>query len=413
MSSGKRVVVIGTGYVGLPVAIMLARSGYEVVGMDIDEDKIEAINKKNLHIEEDELNEIFQEEKVRRNLIAKKDPSEGDIFIIAVPTPLDRRKKIADLSQVELAIRAILPKLKEGNLIIIESTVPPLTCKEIIKPMIEERTDLKVNENVYIAHCPERILPGNVFHEIIHNDRVIGGMNEKAADMAEEMYSSFVEGDLYKTDETTAELVKLVENAYRDINIAFSNEIDQVCDTINVNSAEVIQLANEHPRVNVLKPGIGVGGHCIPIDPWFIKQVDPENTTLIFTARRINESRPRRIAREIRRTLKNIDNPKIVALGLTYKPNTYDTRESPAIEIIEELRMDGYDVEAYDPFVGNCGYEDLVKIAKGKDCLVVLVEHDNIIQELGNRLDDIKENMNRSIILRPARYHHERDESAP
>jgi len=413
MSSGKRVVVIGTGYVGLPVAILLARSGYEVVGTDIDEAKIEAINKKDLHIEEDELNEIFQEEKVRRNLIAKKDPSEGDIFIIAVPTPLDKRKKIADLSQVESAIRAILPKLKEGNLIIIESTLPPLTCKEIIKPIIEERTDLKVNENVYIAHCPERILPGNVFHEIIHNDRVIGGMDEKAADMAEEMYSSFVEGDLYKTDETTAELVKLVENAYRDINIAFSNEIDQVCDTINVNSAEVIQLANEHPRVNVLKPGIGVGGHCIPIDPWFIKQVDPENATLIFTARRINESRPRMIASEIRRRLKDIDDPKIVTLGLTYKPNTYDTRESPAVEIIEKLRMDGYDVEAYDPFVENCGYGDLVEIARGKDCLVVLVEHDKIIQELESRLDDIKENMNRSIILRPARYYHERDESAP
>ena len=259
-----------------------------------------------------------------------------------------------------------------------------------------------MNDDMYVAHCPERILPGNVFQEIVSNDRVIGGMNEKAAELAKNLYSSFVTGELYITDDVTAEFCKLVENTYRDVNIALANEIDQVSETLGVNSQEVIDLANKHPRVNLLKPGIGVGGHCIPLDPWFIKQVDPENTSLIFTARAINQSRPQKISAKIRRMLKDIKDPKIVALGLTYKPNTYDTRESPAMEIIEGLRAEGYHIEAYDPFVEDYGYADLVEVVKGKDCLVVLVEHDEIRRDLENNLEEIKSKMKNPIIFRSA-----------
>jgi len=402
----KKIVVIGTGYVGLPAAILLARAGYKVVGVDVDNNVVEAINNGALHIGEKELERIFKEEKVRENLISQETPCKGDVFLIAVPTPLDKRKKIADLSYVTNALKSIAPYLKKGNLIVIESTIPPLTCRELVKPLLEEETDLKVNDDVYVAHCPERILPGNVFQEIVSNDRVIGGMNEKAAELAKNLYSSFVTGELYITDDVTAEFCKLVENTYRDVNIALANEIDQVSETLGIDSQEVIGLANKHPRVNLLRPGIGVGGHCIPIDPWFIKQVDPENTSLIFTARAINQSRPQKIAVKIRRMLKDIKDPEIVALGLTYKPNTYDTRESPALEIIENLRAEGYHIEAYDPFVEGHEYTDLAEVVEGKDCLVVLVEHDKIREELKSNLEKIKSNMTNPIIFRPTDTSH-------
>ncbi len=308
-TENKKIIVVGTGYVGLPVAILLARIGYKVVGVDVDDSVVDEINSGYLHIAEEELEKIFDEEIVRKNLISKKKPCEGDIFIIAVLTPIDKRKKIADLSYVNDAVKSIAPYLKKDNLIVIESTIPPLTCREAVRPLLEGETDLKVNDDIYVAHCPERILPGNVFKEIVNNDRIIGGMNRKASEMAEELYSSFVKGKLYITDDVTAELCKLVENTYRDVNIALANEIDQVSETLGIDSNEVIDLANKHSRVNILKPGIGVGGHCIPLDPWFIKQVDPENSTLIFTARQINQSRPKKVAAKIRRLLKDIKDP--------------------------------------------------------------------------------------------------------
>jgi UDP-N-acetyl-D-mannosaminuronic acid dehydrogenase len=397
----KKIVVIGTGYVGLPAAILFARAGCKVVGVDINKNIVEAINDGVLHIGEKELEKIFQEENVRKNLKSQETPCEGDVFLIAVPTPLDKRKKIADLSFVIVALKSILPYLKKGNLIILESTVPPLTCREIIKPIIEQGTSLHVNREVYVAHCPERILPGNIFHEIVHNDRVIGGMNEKASQIAKELYSSFVKGHLFITDDVTAELCKLVENTFRDVNIALANEIEQVSETLGVDAQEVIKLANNHPRVKLLQPGIGVGGHCIPLDPWFIKEVDPENTSLIFAARRVNDARPKRIAGKIRRLLKDVSDPKIVVLGIAYKPNTYDTRESPALEIIDILKADGYDVACYDPLVKNYEYAGIADIAKDKDCLAVLVEHNQIIEELEENLDRIKKQMRTPIVFRP------------
>ena len=398
--SQKKVVVIGTGYVGLPLAIMLAKENYKVVGVDIDKNIVKAINDGELHIKEKQLDKILKEPGVKKNIIAQEKPCEGEIFVIAVPTPLHKRKKNADLTFVEAALHSLLPFLKIGNLIIIESTIPPLTCKEFVIPLIENSTKMVVGEDVFLAHCPERILPGDIFQEIVNNDRIIGGVNKKSSDLAAEMYSSFVKGELYKTDDVTAETCKLMENTYRDVNIALANELSIVSDTLGIDVNEAIDLANKHPRVKLLHPGIGVGGHCIPIDPWFITEVDPANTILINSARRVNDNMPSLIARRIRVKLKDIENPKIVVVGLAYKPNTHDMRESPAIAIVNILRGEGYDVESYDPLVEGKEYLSLVDITKGKDSLIVLVEHDVIIQDLYRNKNLILENLNHNLIIR-------------
>jgi UDP-N-acetyl-D-mannosaminuronic acid dehydrogenase len=395
----KKIVVVGTGYVGLPLAIMLARAGYKVIGVDIEENVVNAINTGILHLAEDEIKRIFREPAVRKNLRAQKTPCEADVFIISVPTPLDERKRVADLTQVIAATESIVPYLRTGNLVILESTVPPLTCRNIIAPIIE-KTGLKVGKDIFLCHCPERILPGAVFEEIVNNDRIIGGMNAKAAKMAREIYASFVEGYLYLTDDVTAELAKLMENTYRDVNIALANEFAAVAEGLGVNVLEAIELANKHPRVKILKPGIGTGGHCIPVDPWFIKEVDPVNSRLINTARLINDEVPGKIASKIRQALKGVRNPQIVALGLTYKPDTYDTRNSPAMEIVEMLRADGYRVKAYDPWVAGKQYASIKEVAKGADCLAVLVEHKVIREELTAKEAAIKKAMRRPLIIR-------------
>lgn len=395
----KKIVVIGTGYVGLPLAIMLARSGYEVTGVDIQEDIVDAINAGVLHLAEEEAKQIFREPRVRENLHAQKTPCEADVFIISVPTPLDEKKRIADLSHVIASIESILPFLRSGNLVIVESTVPPLTCREIIAPLIE-KTGLKVGADILLCHCPERILPGEVFEEVVNNDRVIGGLSDKAAQMAREVYASFVKGNLYLTDDVTAELVKLIENTYRDVNIALANEFAAVAEGLEVDIVQAINLANKHPRVSILKPGIGTGGHCIPVDPWFIKEVNPANSRLIHTARMINDEIPYKIAARIRQTLKDIENPRIVALGVTYKPDTYDVRNSPALKIVSLLKEDGYQVEAYDPLAEGYRYPPIEEAAQGADCLVVLVEHQIIKEELARKGIDIKKAMRHPLILR-------------
>ena len=395
----KKIVVIGTGYVGLPLAIMLARSGYGVIGVDIEEGLVESINKGILHIAEDDIKIIFQETKVRKNFHAQNTPCEADAFVISVPTPLDDRKRIADISQVISAVESILPFLRHGNLVIIESTVPPLTCRKTIAPLIE-KAGLKVGKNVFLCHCPERILPGDVFHEIVNNDRVIGGLDRKSGQMAREIYASFVKGELYLTDDITAELVKLMENAYRDVNIALANEFAAVAEGLGVDIMRAIELTNKHPRVDILSPGIGTGGHCIPVDPWFIKQVDPVNSRLIHAARLINDEVPYKVAAKIRLAVRDIKNPRIVVLGVTYKSDTYDVRNSPAKKIIELLRDDGYQVEAYDPLAKGYQYSSAKKLAQNADCLVVLVEHQVIKKELAEGAGEIKKTMRHPLILR-------------
>lgn len=395
----KKIVVMGTGYVGLPLAVMLARSGYEVIGVDIEENVVNAINEGVLHVAEEDIKRIFQEPEVRKNLRAQKNPCAADVFIISVPTPIEEKKRVADLTQVISAMESVLPCLHSGNLVILESTVPPLTCRRIIAPLIE-KTGLKVGQDILLCHCPERILPGEVFEEIVHNDRIIGGCDARAAEMTRAIYASFVKGNLYLTDDVTAELVKLMENTYRDVNIALANEFAAVAEGLGIDILEAIALANKHPRVDILRPGIGTGGHCIPKDPWFIKEIDPVNSRLIYTARLINDEVPDKIAAKIRHALRDIKSPRIVALGVTYKPDTYDIRNSPALRIIALLEEDGYTVAAYDPVAAGYQYGSIEELARGADCLLVLVEHQVIKKELALREAEIKRAMRHPLILR-------------
>lgn len=394
----QRIVVIGTGYVGLPAALLLARAGHEVIGVDINENIVRAINEGVLHIKEEELQAIMDEPAVRANLRAQSAPCEAEVFLIAVPTPLDHRKKVAEMRFVIEATESLLPHLRRGNLVILESTVPPLTCREVITPLLE-KTGLKVGQDVYLAHCPERILPGDVFYEIVHNDRIIGAADLEARRRAKAVYATFVQGSLYEADDVTAELCKLMENTYRDVNVALANELAAVAELLGIDAGRAIELANKHPRVNILNPGIGVGGHCIPIDPWFIKEVDPANSRLIFTSRLINDEMPGRIAAKIRRAVREIPSPKIVAIGAAYKPNTEDLRESPAVEIVRMLRQDGYSVAHYDPLVEGCRYSSLPTVCDGADCLVILVPHDVVVKDLESHRREIERGLRHPIVL--------------
>ena len=253
-----KVIVIGTGYVGLPAALMWARSGVKVVGVDINEGVVKALNEGTMLIEESELHELLQHPVVQANLSASLTPTEGDVFVIAVPTPVDPLRKVAVLDYVKDALTSIAPYLRAGNLVIIESTIPPRTCRDFAKPLLEQLTGLRVPEDVMLAHCPERILPGDIFREIVENERIIGGLDETSTKRATEAYRLFVTGELHETDDVAAELAKLMENAYRDINVALANEFAAICGNLDVDADRVIALANRHPRVNILKPG-----HCM------------------------------------------------------------------------------------------------------------------------------------------------------
>jgi UDP-N-acetyl-D-mannosaminuronic acid dehydrogenase len=379
----QTIVVIGTGYVGLPAALLLAQAGHQVVGVDINENIVRAINEGVLHIKEAQLQAIMDEPVVRQNLRAQSTPCEADVFMIAVPTPLDARKKVAQMDYVRAAAESLVPYLRAGNLVILESTVPPLTCRDFLTPILE-KSGLKVGENLYLAHCPERILPGDVFYEIVHNDRIIGAADAVSRQLAKDVYASFVVGNLYETDDVTAELCKLMENTYRDVNVALANEFASVAENLGIDPLQAIGLANKHPRVNILKPGIGVGGHCIPIDPWFIKEVDPAHSRLIFTSRLVNDDQPHKIAAKIRRAVAGVTDPVVVCIGAAYKANTEDTRESPALEIVHLLQADGYTVRHYDPLVAGLAYPagTLASAAAGADCLVILIEHQVVLAEL-------------------------------
>ena len=394
------IVVIGTGYVGLPAALMLAKAGHRVIGVDIDENIVRAINEGVLLVKGEQLQEIMDEPTVRQNLKAQTTPCEADVFIIAVPTPLDKKNKTANLEMVIEATNSIVPYLSEGNLIILESTVPPLTCRKIMTPLIET-SGLKVGENIYLAHCPERILPGDIFYEIIHNDRIIGAADSVSRDMAGNIYSSFVEGELLLTDDITAEFAKLIENTYRDVNIALANELSSVAQSLQIDAKGAINLANRHPRVNILTPGIGVGGHCIPIDPWFIQQVDEQNSRLITTARLINDEMPGKIVCKIKTATQNIGGSRIVAIGAAYKANTADIRESPSIEIVRLLRLEGYEVDHFDPLVDGMNFPaTMTDACANADCLAILVEHESILRELDQYEQDILNALNTPLILR-------------
>jgi UDP-N-acetyl-D-mannosaminuronic acid dehydrogenase len=398
----KPVVVIGTGYVGLPAALMWAKAGLMVVGVDINRNIVRAINERTLLLNEIELQQLLHDPVVQKNLVVRTTPSPGAVFVIAVPTPVDHLKKVCDMSAVEAALESICPHLRKGNLVVLESTVPPMTCRRVVRPIIERLTGLKVPRDVLVAHCPERILPGDIFKEIVHSERLIGGMDKRSSRAAADLYKTFVKGALHLTDDVTAELSKLMENTYRDVNIALSNEFSQICELLGADSGEVIRLANRHPRVNILTPGIGVGGHCIPVDPWFLKEVAPYNSRLITMARLVNDEMPQRVAQKIRQAVAGITAPRIVALGATYKKNCEDTRESPAHEIVRLLKMDGYDVRHYDPLVPGMRYRSIGQALKGADLGAVLVPHDKIERDLKQKQSEIERGMRHPRLVRYA-----------
>ncbi|ELZ81723.1 nucleotide sugar dehydrogenase [Haloferax elongans ATCC BAA-1513] len=379
----EQVVVVGTGFVGLPLALQLAKAGKSVIGVDIDEQLVAAINDQSLNLDEDKLQNLLESDEVEENLQARTSPTSGDAFVVSVPTPLTRPQKSPDLSMIKAAVESIIPHLEEGDLVNIESTIPPLTCEEVVVPMLTE-AGFTPGEEIQLAHSPERILPGDVFEEIVHNDRVIGGINEESAHRAAKVYEPFLKGETYFTDLISAELCKLMENTFRDVNIALANEFALIGDSLNLDITEVIELANRHPRVDILNPGIGVGGHCLPIDPWFLNEVNPEHTNLITTARRINDKMPQASARKIRHALSEFDNPTVLALGSTYKPNTQDERLSPANEIVDELRRDGYEIEHFDRLVDEKQYDNLKMLIEKiqPDAIVHLVGHSETISQL-------------------------------
>lgn len=368
--------VIGLGYIGLPTASVFASNGYQVLGVDVNPRIVDTINRGGIHIEEPGLKTVVQAAIHSGKLKASLVPMEADAFILAVPTPITEDKR-ADLSFVEASARAIVPYLRAGNLVILESTSPPRTTVDLLVPILEE-SGLRVGEDLFLAHSPERVLPGRILKELIENSRIIGGVNPASAERARQLYASFVEGEILLTDATTAEMVKVMENTYRDVNIALANEVAILCGKLKINAWDVIRFANHHPRVHLHNPGPGVGGHCISVDPWFLVECLPGDARLIGMARKINDEMPHRVAAYVRENLEGIPNPKVTLLGVTYKGNVDDTRESPAFEVIADLKGHGIEVGIYDPHV-ECFQHELSTMEAAfshSDCVVLMVDHD-------------------------------------
>lgn len=346
--ANRKICVIGLGYVGLPTACLLAKNNYDVIGVDINEHIVKSVNMGISHISEKYINNILSEAVSNNKLFAASKPCTADIFIITVPTPVSFDKS-PDISSVLESTLSIIPCLKPGNIVILESTCPIGTTEFISEMIQNERPDLHVplqsksnfagvrHNTIFVSYCPERILPGNTFNELIANSRIIGGLDDKSAQATKTFFKTYVEGKLLVTDSKTAEMVKLCENTFRDINIAYSNELAMIAAKYNINPSKVIELANFHPRVSIHDPGIGVGGHCIPVDPWFLYHGNEDVSTLIKTARSINDAMPQIILNKIISAISNIQNPQIALLGLSYKPNSDDLRNSPAVEIVKLL----------------------------------------------------------------------------
>lgn len=380
----KNCCVIGLGYIGLPTALLVAKSGFKVLGVDINPKIIELLNSGEIHIVEPGLINLLEEVRSSYLFEASIMPCESDIFIIAVPTPFKNNgSKIPepDISYVIKAIHSIIPYIRKNNLIILESTSPVGTTK-ILQEEIIKNTSFLENE-INIAYCPERVLPGNIIHELVHNDRVIGGINEKASKVTENFYSHFCKGKFYLTDSKMAELVKLTENSYRDVNIAFANEMSIICDSYDLNVYKLINLCNQHPRVNILNPGCGVGGHCIAVDPWFIIASNLNKANLIRMGREVNINKTKFVINKITKKAKSLEEklnrkPKIACLGLTFKPDIDDLRESPAMKITRELISKGLLIYPCDPYISKESDIDnysLEFILKNVDFIVVLVAH--------------------------------------
>jgi UDP-N-acetyl-D-mannosaminuronic acid dehydrogenase len=378
--------VLGLGYIGLPTASMFAAQGHQVLGVDINAGLVDRLSRGEVHIQEPGLNILVQSATQSGNLRVGLTVEPSDVYIIAVPTPFahgspneSTAQPRPDLSHVEAAARSIVPHLAPGNLVILESTSPPGTTRDVLPPILES-SGLTCGDGFALAYCAERVLPGHILTELVTNDRVIGGIDDTSAHRARDLYTCFVEGSIYETDATTAEMVKLMENTFRDVNIALANEFSVVADRIGIDVTEAIALANHHPRVNILRPGPGVGGHCIAVDPWFIVDAARDVTQLIRAAREVNDSQPERVAGLIGEAVQDIEAPTIALLGLAYKSDVDDMRESPAVEVVRHLRAQGHQLRLHDPLVE--GQIDDVRIDRdlsttlfGADIMAVLTDH--------------------------------------
>ncbi|MTI39307.1 UDP-N-acetyl-D-mannosamine dehydrogenase [Fulvivirga lutimaris] len=381
MNKNTKVVMMGLGYIGLPTAALIASNEISVLGVDINENIVKTVNNGEIHIVEPALDGLVRHDVERGYLKAAIKPAKADVFLIAVPTPFKGDKHEPDLKFVESATRMVLPFLSEGNLFIIESTSPVGTTERMARLIFSERPELE--GKIYIAYCPERVLPGNVIYELKNNDRAIGGIDEASTKKAVEFYQLFITGELYQTNARTAEMTKLVENASRDVQIAFANELSMICDEADIDVWELIKLANKHPRVNILQPGTGVGGHCIAVDPWFIVSEFKEKAKIIRTAREINNYKTEWVIEKIKNKALEFElnegrKPIIACLGLAFKPDIDDLRESPALYVTENLINYGFNVMAIEPNITShpsIKVSNLNEAIESADLFVLLVKH--------------------------------------
>lgn len=369
---------MGLGYIGLPTSIMFAKHGVDVVGVDKVPSIVETLNAGDIHIEEPGLKELLAEVVTEKKFRASLTPEKADVFLISVPTPNHNDAyKSCDLSYVLQATHQVLPYVERGNVIIIESTIAPRSMEDYIAPLVEQ-AGFVIGEDVFLVHCPERVLPGQIFHELVYNNRVVGGMTPACTNAGALVYETFVKGEIIRTNASTAEMSKLMENTFRDVNIALANELAKVCFSLNINALDVIKMANKHPRVNLHQPGPGVGGHCLAVDPYFIVAKSPELAKIISLGRETNTSMPQFIVECVEMLTKNIPIPKVAVFGLAYKGNVDDLRESPAIEVVN-LLMEKQNVEValHDPHVqpSKLPVVSATDAVNNADLILVLTDH--------------------------------------
>jgi len=388
----KRVCILGLGYIGLPKACLLSKS-YNVLGVDTNKELVSNINNNQIHTTEPGLKELLTEALESKRFTAKTQVEKADVFVIAVPTPLNA-ENAAELKYVKSAAEMITPLLRKGNLVILESTVPPKTSRHFVIPILE-KSGLMAGKDFYFAYCSERAFPGDTLNEMINNSKIIGGINKKSAEMARELYSSFIKGEIFITKDVVAESVKLMENIYRDVNIALANELAKIAKDLGINILEAIELANKHPRVKILRPGPGVGGHCIPIDPRFLITKDSK---LLKTAREINDTMPGHIISLLKEIIKtnNVHVSTVGILGAAYKANVNDARETPTLKLIELAKKQGWNVKVTDPYVKKF-IHPLVTLGEtlNSDIIIIATDHD----EYKNLSIDMLKNLQSKIIF--------------
>lgn len=392
----KNICVFGLGYIGLPTAAMFAHHGANVVGVDVNQHAIDTINQGKIHIVEPGLEAIVKQAVAAGKLKASLTPVSSNAYLIAVPTPFKGDDHTPDLSYIEAVSKVLAPVLQQGDVVILESTSPVGATEQLVEWLAQARPDLSFptydepekEADIFVAYCPERVLPGKVVEELISNDRIIGGMTKGSTEKAKQVYQIFVKGELLETNARTAEMSKLTENAFRDVNIAFANELSIIADKLNINVWELIELANHHPRVNILQPGAGVGGHCIAVDPWFIVNKNPDEARIIRTAREVNDSKPHWVVEKINAEIENlkatgITKPKVALLGLAFKPDIDDLRESPAVEIAQiimqrddiELFLVEPNISTLPPNINPLVLSELKTATDAADLIVKLVNH--------------------------------------